>query len=191
MIANDGLRRIRYILDFDDTRMIAVFAEAGQRVTREQVSTWLKKDDNPAYEECSEVMFATFLNGLINQKRGKKDGPPLEPEQTLTNNIIFRKLKIAFNLQAEDPLEDRPHGSSYELQAIIARHALEVMRFLEPHHFPDLPQGVEACVRIAGGITRDTLKAFKPHLLGPNLLLGELPGLLFRLGHEESLSCTM
>ena len=43
MIANDGLRRIRYILDFDDTRMIAVFAEAGQRVTREQVSTWLKK----------------------------------------------------------------------------------------------------------------------------------------------------
>ena len=104
MIANDGLRRIRYILDFDDTRMIAVFAEAGQRVTREQVSTWLKKDDNPAYEECSEVMFATFLNGLINQKRGKKDGVQPEPEKRLGNNIIFVKLKIALSLQAEDIL---------------------------------------------------------------------------------------
>ena len=125
MIANDGLRRIRYILDFDDTRMIAVFAEAGQRVTREQISTWLKKDDNPAYEECSEVMFATFLNGLINQKRGKKDGPPLEPEQTLTNNIIFRKLKIAFNLQAEEILSILSlvdlHISKHELSAFFRR----------------------------------------------------------------------
>jgi uncharacterized protein YehS (DUF1456 family) len=49
-------------------------------------------------------MFATFLNGLINVIRGKKDGPQPEPETRLTNNIIFRKLKIAFDLQAEDIL---------------------------------------------------------------------------------------
>ncbi|MBL4821072.1 MAG: DUF1456 family protein [Gammaproteobacteria bacterium] len=125
MLANDCLRRIRYILDFDDTRMIGVFSEAGQKVTRAQVSAWLKKDDDPAYEECSEVMFATFLNGLINQKRGKKDGPPLEPEQSLTNNIIFRKLKIAFNLQAEDILSILSlvdlHISKHELSAFFRR----------------------------------------------------------------------
>lgn len=125
MTANDCLRRIRYILDFDDARMIGVFAEAGQKVTREQVSAWLKKDDDPAYEECSEVMFATFLNGLINQKRGKKDGPQLEPEQSLTNNIIFRKLKIAFNLQAEEILSILSlvdlHISKHELSAFFRR----------------------------------------------------------------------
>ena len=125
MIANDCLRRIRYILDFDDARMIGVFAEGGQKVTSGQVSAWLKKDDNPAYEECSEVMFATFLNGLINQKRGKKDGPLLEPEQSLTNNIIFRKLKIAFNLQAEEILSILSlvdlHISKHELSAFFRR----------------------------------------------------------------------
>jgi len=104
MIANDCLRRIRYILDFDDSKMIAVFAEAGQEVTRAQLSDWLKKDDDPAYEVCGDALFATFLNGLIIERRGKKDGPLPEPEQRLNNNIIFRKLKIAFNLQAEDIL---------------------------------------------------------------------------------------
>ncbi len=104
MIANDCMRRLRYILDFDDSKMIAVFAEADQKVTRSELSSWLKKDDDPGYIECSDAIFSSFLNGLINVIRGKKDGPQAEPEQRLTNNIIFRKLKIAFDLQAEDIL---------------------------------------------------------------------------------------
>lgn len=104
MTSNDCLRRIRYLLNFDDEQMSIVFAEAGQKVTTEQIRAWLKKDDDSDYQECSEVMLATFLNGLINLKRGKKDGPQLEPEQSLNNNVIFRKLKIAFNLQADDIL---------------------------------------------------------------------------------------
>jgi uncharacterized protein YehS (DUF1456 family) len=104
MIANDCLRRLRYILDFEDSKMIAVFAEADKKVSRSELSNWLKKDDDPDYQECSDVIFSTFLNGLINVIRGKKDGPQAEPEQRLTNNMIFRKLKIAFDLQAEDIL---------------------------------------------------------------------------------------
>ena len=90
MKSNDCLRRIRYILDLNDKKMIGMFAEAGVEVTRTQTSAWLKKDDDPDYEECSDVMFATFLNGLINQKRGKKDGPQMPPEQSLNNNAVFR-----------------------------------------------------------------------------------------------------
>lgn len=104
MNTNDCLRRLRYILDFDDTKMVAVFAEAEQQVDRSQLSNWLKKDDDPEYQECSDLMLATFLNGLINIIRGKKDGAQPVPEQRLNNNIIFRKLKIAFDLQAEDIL---------------------------------------------------------------------------------------
>ena len=101
---NYCLRRIRYILDFGDSKMIDVFAQANQTVTRAEVSAWLKKDDDPDFVECPDTMFATFLNGLINDKRGKKDGAQAEPEQRLNNNIIFVKLKIAFNLQADDIL---------------------------------------------------------------------------------------
>lgn len=105
MTNNDVLRRIRYTFNFDDTKMIAIFGLAGLEVTRAEISDWLKKDDDPDFKNCNDVTLATFLNGLIIDKRGKKDGPQPVPETTLTNNIIFRKLKIALNLQAEEVLE--------------------------------------------------------------------------------------
>ncbi len=102
MNSNDVLRRVRYVFDFSDSEMISVFAQADHEVTRAQISDWLKRDDDPAYKECSDKEMAIFLNGLINHKRGKKDGPQPVPEDVLTNNAIFVKLKIALNLKAED-----------------------------------------------------------------------------------------
>ncbi len=102
---NDILRRIRYTFDLSDSKMIALFELAGLPVTRSQVSDWLKKEDDSMYKECSDVLLATFLNGFIIDKRGKKDGPQLVPEQSLTNNVILMKLKIALNLKAEDVQE--------------------------------------------------------------------------------------
>ncbi len=105
MTNNDILRRIRYIFDFNDSKMIALFGLAGHQVTREQISDWLKKEDDPAFKKCLDIQLAIFLNGLIIDKRGKKEGPQPKPEKHLTNNIIFMKLKIALNLKAEDILE--------------------------------------------------------------------------------------
>jgi len=104
MTNNDVLRRIRYIFDFSDSKMISLFSQADLSVTRQQISDWLKKDDDPDYKKCSDTEMATFLNGLINDKRGKKEGPQAVVEQSLTNNLIFLKLKIALNLKAEDTL---------------------------------------------------------------------------------------
>jgi uncharacterized protein YehS (DUF1456 family) len=125
MTNNDCLRRIRYILDLSDSKMMNVFAQANQEVTREEVSAWLKKDDDADFVKCRDIMFATFLNGLINDRRGKKDGAQAEPEKRLNNNIIFMKLKIAFNLQADDivsilALADL-HMSKSELSAFFRR----------------------------------------------------------------------
>ena len=105
MTNNDILRRIRYTFDISDSKMIAIFALADHKVAREQTSNWLKKEEDEAYQVLSDVQLATFLNGFINDKRGKKEGPQHEPEKRLTNNIIFMKLKIALNLQAEDVLK--------------------------------------------------------------------------------------
>jgi len=105
MTNNDIVRRIRYIFDFNDSKMMAIFGLADHKVTREQISDWLKKEDDPAYQNCSDTQLAIFLNGLIIDKRGKKDGPHPAPEKKLTNNIVFRKLKIALNLKDKDILE--------------------------------------------------------------------------------------
>ncbi len=125
MTNNDCLRRIRYILDLDDTKMIALFALADQQVTREQVSAWLKKDDDPDYLLCADVTFAAFLNGLIVDKRGKRDAEVLKPEKRLNNNMVFTKLKIAFNLKAEEILSILTLAgltiSKHELSAFFRR----------------------------------------------------------------------
>ncbi|BCG65380.1 MAG: hypothetical protein methR_P3212 [Methyloprofundus sp.] len=104
MTNNDILRRIRYTFDFNDDKMIAIFAAADLVVTREQISNWMKKDDDDAYKACQDPQFSVFLNGLINDRRGKKEGEQPQADKVLNNNIILRKLKIALDLKNEDVL---------------------------------------------------------------------------------------
>ena len=147
MTNNDVLRRVRFIFDFSDAKMIALFSLADHPVTREQISDWLKKDDDPAYQECSDPQLAIFLNGLINDKRGKKEGPQPEPEQRLNNNIIFRKLKIALNLQAEEILEIMALAdvqiSKHELSAFFRRPGHKHYRVCNDQIFRNFLKGVQ------------------------------------------------
>ncbi|WED25286.1 DUF1456 family protein [Vibrio sp. DW001] len=105
MTNNDILRRIRYTFDFKDSQMIAIFAAADHTVTRAQISDWLKKEEDPSYIKMVDTELAIFLNGLINTKRGKREGEQPAPEKRLTNNMVFMKLRIALNMKAEDILE--------------------------------------------------------------------------------------
>lgn len=102
---NDILRRLRYTFDYNDAKMIEIFALADYQVNRSQVSNWLKKDEDPMFEAMTDKQLAIFLNGFIIEKRGKKEGPKPIPEEELTNNIVLRKLKIALNYIDEDIIE--------------------------------------------------------------------------------------
>jgi len=122
---NDVLRRIRYTFDFSDAKMVSLFGLAEYPVTREQVNVWLRRDDDPVFERCSDTQLATFLNGLIIERRGRKEGPLPEPERRIYNNVILRKLKIAMNMQAEEVLEllslSGLHISKHELSAFFRK----------------------------------------------------------------------
>lgn len=102
---NDIIRRLRYNFDFNDAKMISIFALAGSDVSRAVISAWLKKDDDSDQIKMKDVELATFLNGLIIDKRGQREGPQPVPEDVLTNNAILRKLKIALNLRDDGMLE--------------------------------------------------------------------------------------
>ena len=102
MTNNDVIRRIRYTLNLKDKQIQSIFAHVEQLVTLEQVQTWLLKDEDEKFTAISDQSLAHFLNGLIIEKRGKKDGVMPTAEKELNNNLILLKLKIAFNLQAED-----------------------------------------------------------------------------------------
>ncbi len=123
MTNNDVLRRVRYTFDFSDDQMMHLFALEGIEVTRAQVSSWLKKDDDPDFVHLMDQYLAVFLNGFITLKRGKKEGVAPPPERVLSNNMILRKLKIALNLRDEDILEMLEVGgmkvSKHELSALF------------------------------------------------------------------------
>lgn len=102
MTNNDILGRIRYLFNYSDSEVVALFKLANCDVEETDVIHWLKKEDDPLLVEMSDKELATFLNGLIIEKRGKKEGPQPEPEEFLSNNNILRKLKIALNLKSDE-----------------------------------------------------------------------------------------
>lgn len=99
---NDILRRLRYILNLSDDAMMDMYAKGGEPVSRAEISDWLKKEEDEAFDVVIDENLATFLNGVIVNYRGKKDGQTPTAEVVLDNNIILRKLKIAFNFKAEE-----------------------------------------------------------------------------------------
>lgn len=155
MTNNDVLRRIRYTFDYSDVKMVEILALAGLTVTREQVGAWLKKDDDPAFQACLDVELASFLNGLIIERRGKKEGVQPEPEQRLTNNIIFRKLKIALDLQAEDVIEILALAdvqiSKHELSAFFRKPGHKNYRTCQDQILRNFLNGMQLMYREAEG----------------------------------------
>lgn len=104
MTNNDILARLRYLFNYSDQKVVDICQLTGVEVLEKQIAQWLKKEDDPDYQALSDKELATFLDGLIIEKRGRKDGPLPVPEDYLSNNVILRKLKIALNLKSEDIL---------------------------------------------------------------------------------------
>ena len=102
---NDILRRIRYIFNLSDSKMINIFNEGSHTVSRTVISNWLKKEDHIDFQQMSDKELAMFLNGFINKNRGKREGPGFVPEDKLNNNIIFRKLRIALHFKDDEILD--------------------------------------------------------------------------------------
>jgi uncharacterized protein YehS (DUF1456 family) len=144
---NDVLRRIRYTFNFSDSKMISLFALAGETVTREQVSCWLKRDDHDDYKGLKDYLLATFLNGLINDKRGVKEGEPAPIEKELTNNIILRKLRIALNYVDADMLDAMALAdfriSKPELTAFFRRPGHKHYRICKDQILRNFLQGIQ------------------------------------------------
>ncbi len=147
MTNNDILRRIRYAFDFSDNKMIELFALAETEVSRAEVSNWLKKDDDPEFQSLHDKQLAIFLNGLIVDKRGRKEGEQPKPEKTLNNNIILRKLKIALNLKDDDMLElfalAKLPVSRHELSAFFRKPGQDQYRLCKDQMLRNFIQGLQ------------------------------------------------
>ena len=105
MTNNDILRRLRYCFNLRDQDIVDIFASVNQQVTKKTVESWLKQDEDEAFLLCEHKSLAKFLDGFIKLKRGSREEEKPVVSEALSNNVIFRKLKIALSLKAEDVLD--------------------------------------------------------------------------------------
>ena len=103
MTHNDTLRRLRYALNINDTQVAEFIARTGRKTTADEVSNWLKREDEPGYADLSPALLCRFLDGFVIERRGPHpSGKIPKPLEFLSNNEILKKLRIALELQADD-----------------------------------------------------------------------------------------
>ncbi|QBH95361.1 DUF1456 family protein [Limnobaculum zhutongyuii] len=106
MINTYTLRSVRYMLDLSDAQMVQIIKLADLDVSVADMACWLKKEDEAGYKACDDRVMGHFLNGLIFFRRGKDENfPAPEIEPRITNNIVLKKLRIAFELKDTDLLD--------------------------------------------------------------------------------------
>lgn len=105
MINNDVMRSIRYMLDLGDAKVaeIVQLTDAEFPIDKAQVHALLKKEDEEGFVACSDRVLAHFLDGLVVYYRGRDESLPPRPVETrITNNVVLKKLRVAFQLKDVD-----------------------------------------------------------------------------------------
>lgn len=105
MILNDVLRSLRYILDAGESALVDLvkLADSTFEIRADDVVAMLKKEDEEGYQVCTDAVLARVLDGIVFSKRGKDENRPQRPfERTVSNNLVLKKLRVAFELKEDD-----------------------------------------------------------------------------------------
>ncbi|MBI9100739.1 MAG: DUF1456 family protein [Spirochaetaceae bacterium] len=70
---NDVLKKLRYAMHLNDSKMKDIFELGGGNTSISEVSSYLSGEEDSSFRECSDRNLVYFLDGLITLKRGKKD----------------------------------------------------------------------------------------------------------------------
>ncbi|MBP6596660.1 MAG: DUF1456 family protein [Arenimonas sp.] len=105
MINNDVLRSVRYMLDLSDLRILEIIRLSDPELAlgKPELQAYLTKEDEPGHQPCPDRVLAHFLDGLVFHYRGRDDSQPARPvEKRVTNNLVLKKLRVAFELKDVD-----------------------------------------------------------------------------------------
>ncbi len=103
MIHNDVLRSVRYMLDISDGKVADITALGGLEISKADVISYTKKNEEEGFVHCPDAVLAHFLDGLVIYRRGRDESRPAQAvELPVTNNIVLKKLRVAFELKEDD-----------------------------------------------------------------------------------------
>lgn len=150
MINNDVMRSIRYMLDLSDSKVaeIARLADPAFELEKDDVPALLKRDGEPGAAVCSDRILAHFLDGLIIYYRGRDESKPQRPVETrMTNNLVLKKLRVAFELKDVD-MHETFEGAGFPL----SKPELTAL-FRQPGHKHYRPCGDQILRNFLKGLT--------------------------------------
>jgi uncharacterized protein YehS (DUF1456 family) len=104
MTYNDLLRRLRFALKLNGESIAGLCVLGGHDLKPMEVLRLLKKEEEPGFTPCDDLVMGAFLDGLILSRRGPQEHKPDLVRATpiaLNNNLILRKLRIALELNEE------------------------------------------------------------------------------------------
>lgn len=102
MTTNQILKKLQDILKADEATMFDIFALSGYTLTPERVAGYLADKDDKVFLDCGYEALGHFLDGLIIHKRGPSEKKKEEEVVALDNNLILKKLRIAYELKEVD-----------------------------------------------------------------------------------------
>ena len=156
MINNDVLRSIRYMLDLSDNKVIEIIrlADPGFAIEKEDVRAFLLREDEPDYLACTDRVMAHFLDGLVIHRRGRDESlPPRPVEKRINNNVVLKKLRVAFQLTDVDMHKAFADAgfpvSKPELSALFRQHGHKNFRLCGDQLLRNFLKGLTLRVRAA------------------------------------------
>ncbi len=156
MINNDVLRSIRYMLDLSDSKVIEIIhlADPGLAIEKEDVRAFLLREDEPGYLACTDRVMAHFLDGLVIHRRGRDETlPPRPVEKRINNNVVLKKLRVAFQLTDVDMHKAFADAgfpvSKPELSALFRQHGHKNFRLCGDQLLRNFLKGLTLRVRAA------------------------------------------
>ena len=103
MTKNEILQKLQQLEGLDTDGVLEIFRLGGFEIPRQRVEGYLAQQEEKHYLDCGAEALGHFLDGLIVFKRGPSDKKPgTDQPVPLTNNLILKKLRIAYNLQEAD-----------------------------------------------------------------------------------------
>jgi len=151
MINNDVLRSVRYMLDLSDRKVaeIARMPDASFPFESAHANAMLRREGELGYLECPDSVLAHFLDGLIVYRRGRREGDPKRAiEKRITNNLVLKKLRVAFELKDEDM-----HGIFEEVDFPVTKPEMSAL-FRQPGHKNYRACGDQMLRNFLKGLTR-------------------------------------
>ena len=101
---NQILKQLQTLLEVDNAKMHDIFELNGYKIPQKRVDGYLSEEGSKEYLDCGYEAFGEFLDGMIVYKRGEIKSRSLD-KVSLTNNLILKKLRVAFELKESDLFE--------------------------------------------------------------------------------------